>query len=73
MKKKEFKTIREYFYWNYANMAMAHVALKNGHVNYETSDFVIRAKLYKGLTSGTMHIATLYDDEKYKLDNYSCC
>ncbi|MEG0392751.1 MAG: HNH endonuclease [Anaerovoracaceae bacterium] len=73
MKQKEFKTIGEYFYWNYANMAMAHFALKNGHCNYGTSDFMIRAKLYKGLTTGTMNIASLYDDEKYKLNNLSCC
>lgn len=49
MKKKEFTTIGDYFYWMYANMAMAHVALKYNHINYEKLDYIIRAKLYKGL------------------------
>lgn len=73
MKKKEFRTIREYFYWCYSNMAMAHVALKNSHKEYETLDYMIRAKLYKQLCSGNMNISTLYDDEKYKLSNICCC
>lgn len=72
LKKKTFNTIGEYFNWIYSNMAMAHVALKNGHEKYETIDFMIRAKLYKGLNTGTNHIASIYDDEKYKLSNVKC-
>lgn len=72
MKEKKFLTINEYFNWQYANMAMAHVALKNNHIKYETIDFMIRAKLYKGLNDGTQHIASIYDDEKYKLSNICC-
>lgn len=52
---------------------MAHVALKNSHKEYETLDYMIRAKLYKQLCSGNMNISTLYDDEKYKLSNICCC
>jgi len=73
MKKKEFKTIREYIYWCYANMAMAHVALQNFHKKYEMVDYMIRAKLYKGLCTGSMKISTFYDDEKYKLNTKQCC
>ncbi|WP_071131228.1 HNH endonuclease [Enterococcus timonensis] len=73
MKEKEFATIGEYLYWRYANMAMAHVALKNSREKYEVADYMIRAKLYKGLCTGNMNIASLYDDEKYKLNNISCC
>lgn len=51
---------------------MAHVALKNGHARYEQSDYMIRAKLYKGLNCQTMHIASIYEDEKYKLSNIKC-
>lgn len=73
MKEKEFKTIREYMYWCYSNMAMAHAALNKNHLKYETLDYMIRAKLYKGLCTKTMNISTLYDDEKYKLNSTSCC
>ena len=72
VKEKQFTTIREYLYWCYSNMAMAHVALKNEHIKYEKIDYMIRAKLYKGLCCGTMEIASLYDDERYKLNN-NCC
>ncbi|MEG0619343.1 MAG: HNH endonuclease [Bacilli bacterium] len=73
MKRKEFKTIGEYFYWLYANMSMAHVALKNNHTSYEMLDYMIRSKLYKGLCNGTMNIQSLYLDEKDKLNNLQCC
>lgn len=72
-KEKEFTTIREYFYWAYANMSMAHVALKQSHEKYETLDYMIRAKLYKGLLENKMCISSLYDDEKSKLNNHVCC
>lgn len=54
-------------------MALAHVALKNGHSSYERIDFMIRAKLFKGLCDGKMSIASLYDDEKQKLNTSVCC
>ncbi len=72
-KQKNFQTIREYLYWIYSNLALAHVALKNGHNEYERTDFMIRAKLYKGLCDGKMSIASLYDDEKQKLNTSVCC
>ena len=51
---------------------MAHVAIKNGHTKYERTDYMIRAKLYKGLNEGTQHISSIYEDEKYKLSNVKC-
>ncbi len=73
MKNREFMTIREFMYWNYSNVAMAHFALENSHLQYDTSCYIIRAKLFKGLCTGEMHISTVYDDEKYKLKNHCCC
>lgn len=73
MKKKEFETIEQYFFWCYSNMAMAHAALSNNHIRYEQLDYMIRSKLYKGLNCGTMHIHSIFDDEKYKLNNIRCC
>lgn len=72
MKKKEFITIREYFNWLYANLSMAHSALKNHHQQYNRVDYMIRAKIYKGLNNGTMHITSLYEDEKCKLNDIKC-
>lgn len=69
---KTFKTVGEYFHWVYANLAMAHATLNGGHQKYEQMDFIIRARLYKGLNDGTMHIASVYEDEKYKLSNVKC-
>lgn len=73
MREKEFKTVGEYFYWRYSNMAMAHIALKNSHKKYERLDYMIRAKMYKQLCDGNMNISTLYDDEKCKMNNINCC
>lgn len=73
MRDREFKTIGEYFYWAYANMSMAHVALKRGHNKYERTDYMIRAKLYKGLIDGTQNISSIYDDERDKLKTVNCC
>ncbi len=72
MKQKDFITIKEYFYWCYSNVGMAHAAIKYSHVKYERLDFMIRSKLYKGLCNGDMKIQTLYDDEKQKLKKQSC-
>lgn len=70
--KKEFNTVGEYFYWIYANMSMAHAALNKGHTRYETIDYMIRSKLYKGLQTGTQHITSIYNDERDKLSNVCC-
>lgn len=72
MKKKEFKTIKEYLYWVYANIGMAHSALSKGLSQYITINYMIRAKLYKGLCEGKLNIRSLYDDEKTKFES-KCC
>ncbi|MDW7670588.1 MAG: HNH endonuclease [Bacillota bacterium] len=72
-KQKEFNTIREYMYWVYANLTMAHAAIKNGHCEYERTDFMVRSRLLKGLREGTMSITSLYDDEKLKISVTVCC
>jgi len=52
---------------------MASAAVAAGHSKYNKVDFSVRSKLYKGLCLGTMHIRSLYDDEKIKLNSKSCC
>ncbi|QDV25865.1 HNH endonuclease [Aureliella helgolandensis] len=67
-------TVRQHIAWAYANLARAHAALDAGAIKYARTHHMIRAKLFKGLTSRTMQMRTLYDDEKVKL-NYpqACC
>ena len=65
-------TIGEYLYWRYANLAMADAALHAGREAYTRTDYMIRARLYKGLCSGTMSISSLYQDEAEKLKVQRC-
>ena len=46
---------------------MAHTAVERNQKKYGTFNYVIRAKLFKGLKDGTMNIRSIFDDEKIKL------
>lgn len=63
-------TVKEVLYWSYANLAMAHYTISNHETKYTKIGFMVRARIYKGLMNGSMHIGTILDDEKIKL-NYS--
>lgn len=67
MPRPEPATVGEKLFWSYANLAMAHVALKDGAVKYSVKHFGIRARLYAGLRKGTMAVRSLFDDEREKL------
>ena len=49
-------TVGELLHWSYANLAMAHSAITANAENYGRTQFMIRARLYKGLNAGTMSI-----------------
>lgn len=67
-------TIGESLFWSYANLAMAHAAVTQGAKQYGKVHYMIRARLQKGLTDGTMSVAALAEDEKLKLVlPQSCC
>ena len=55
-------------YWSYSNLAMAHSAVEREQEKYGTFNYIIRAKLFKGLKDGTMNIRSIFDDEKIKLN-----
>ena len=63
----ESKTLRCVLFWSYANVAMAQYALTNGLSSYDKTSYMIRSRLYKGLSAGYMKISSLYDDEKARL------
>ncbi|MCO5259522.1 MAG: HNH endonuclease [Crocinitomicaceae bacterium] len=70
---KEFETVEELIYYSYANLAMAHTAIDRKQSKYETFNYMIRAKLFKGLKTGSMNMRTIFDDEKIKLETGSVC
>ncbi len=66
--RRSFLTVSARLHWSYANLAMAHAALKNGAQKYGPFPYYqIRAKLYSGLTSGSMAVGSLFDDERLKI------
>jgi hypothetical protein len=67
MIKREYNTVKERLFWSYANLAMAHTAVERKQDKYAAFNYMIRARLFKGLIGGTMNIRTLFDDEKIKL------
>lgn len=73
MLSRDYKTVRELIYWSYANLAMAHDAVSRGIAKYDRTSFMIRSRLFKGLSSGIMKIHSLFDDESIKLANGARC
>ena len=73
MAKKDIDIVRELIYYSYSNLAMAHVAVDKKHDNYGMLNYMIRAKLFKGLKDGTMNIRSIFDDEKIKLTSGQIC
>lgn len=73
MAKQARETIEEHLFWAYANLAMAHTAVDKGQKTYGRFNYMIRAKLYKGLLTGTMNVRTIFDDEKIKLSIGTKC
>lgn len=73
MANKKFETVRELIYYSYSNLAMAHTAVKGNQEKYGSFNFMIRAKLFKGLRDGTMNMRTIFDDEKVKLQSGRIC
>ena len=71
--KKKLSTIAESLFWSYANLGAVHAALKSGDKKLHRIHYIIRSKLYKGLTSGTMKISTMYKDERAKFLLPHCC
>ncbi|MDR1202111.1 MAG: HNH endonuclease [Tannerellaceae bacterium] len=73
MAKPKIETVRELLYYSYANLAMAHTAVDKKQEKYGAFNFMIRARLFKGLKDGTMNMRTIFDDEKIKLQTGQVC
>ncbi len=72
-KKKDFDFLYEYLYWSYANLAMAHSAVSNKAEKYIQINYIIRARLFKGLKQKTMNIGSIIDDERLKMKLPQIC
>lgn len=73
MTKQKIETVRELIYLSYSNLAMAHSAIDKNQEKYGMINFMIRAKLFKGLKDGIMNMRTIFDDEKIKLQTGQIC
>ena len=66
-------TLRDALAWSYANLACAHSALKAGRIKHAQIDWIIRAKLFRGLKNGEMQFGSLFDDERLTLIAQPVC
>ncbi len=73
MAKKNINVVKDLLFYSYSNLAMAHMAVEKRQQKYGTYNFMVRAKLFKGLKDGTMNIRSLFDDEKIKLQTGNIC
>ncbi|MCF7989355.1 MAG: HNH endonuclease [Thiohalocapsa sp.] len=65
--------MKELLYWSYACLAMAHSAVSKEQERYAQVNYIIRAKLYKGLMDGTMDVGSIFQDEKVKISQGDIC
>ena len=63
----QITTVGQQIAWAYANLARAHTALAQGCDRYTRHHHIVRARLYKGLTGGTMTMRSIFDDERMKM------
>ncbi len=70
---QQIGTVRELICLSYANLAMAHTAVERKQEKYEPFNFMIRARLLKGLQTGKMNMRTIFDDEKIKIQTGHTC
>lgn len=57
-------TLAERLYWNYTNYAMAEMAVHNQDVAFARQHFMIRVRLFKGLTA--VYPRSLMDDTHFR-------
>jgi hypothetical protein len=70
----EISSIGELLHWSYANLAMAHQAVTSGAKKYGRTQYMVRARLYKGLREQRLSIGPLADDERLKMVlPQACC
>jgi hypothetical protein len=61
-RRQKIVTVGELLHWSYANLASAENVAQRGIAKPDTLCWMIRAKLFKGLRTGTMSVGTLFAD-----------
>ena len=67
------QTVRELLNWSYANLAAYQVALTQKPPAYTTLCWMVRARIYKGLTTNVMIRQSIYKNERDKLVHKDEC
>ncbi|MBS0261443.1 MAG: HNH endonuclease [Planctomycetes bacterium] len=67
MAKSERSTVGERLYWCYANQAMAEMATTDRAEAYGRLHYMVRARLYKGLRTGSMSAGSLMRDQAVRM------
>lgn len=58
---------------SYGNLAMAHYAVSRSVSTYSRTAYMVRSRLIRGLSEGTMSIGSILDDERAKFENGLAC
>jgi hypothetical protein len=58
----QIRTVGELLFWSYSNVAASEVADNRGLAAFDRPCFMVRARLFKGLRTGTMNVGSLFDD-----------
>lgn len=66
-------TIKELLNWSYANLAAYQTALAQNPPAYIRSCWMVRARLFKGLQTGSMSRQSIYNNEREKLKTKDVC
>jgi len=67
MAKQIRSTVAERLYWCYSTLAMAEMAVHDRCERYDRRHYMVRARLYKGLRTGTMSPRSLMRDQAIRL------
>lgn len=73
MAKPDIKTISDKLNWSYANLAMAHAALKDGVSSYSKIHYAIRTRFFRDLSSGSISPGPLFNEDRVKYQFHEYC
>ena len=67
------RTMKEIVFRAYSNCGMAIATLHERKSAYDRLSYMIRARLYKGLITGTMKVSSIFSNERQKMTLPICC
>ncbi|MFR9547150.1 MAG: HNH endonuclease [Rikenellaceae bacterium] len=59
--------------WTYANLAMLFASMNLNKRKYDRQSFMIRARMFKGLRTGTMQVQSMFIDQHFKITTGDIC